>query len=135
MRHLFVRVRLAEAPPHPVERSSLTLHALSLVDFLAARWEVATAVGEVPLGRDPVVVERPVVVLEQCHGDLRAVSGADDRLVGLLSEPAGCVEAVDAGGAAFVRSTNVFPRSTIPTPSASAIYPISFFVAVTTEAV
>jgi hypothetical protein len=55
------------------------------------------------------VVERPVVVLEDRHADLRAVAGTDRRLVGFLGKPAGRVEAVDTRAPALVCVDVSFP--------------------------
>jgi len=62
--YLFVRVRLSEAFAHHVERGGFALASLGPVDLLTTGRQIATAIGEVALGRDPVVVERPVVVFE-----------------------------------------------------------------------
>jgi len=72
------------------------------VDLLAAGRHLAAAVGEVPLGRDPIVVEWRVGVLQQRDRDLGAVAGAHRGLVRFLREPPRRVQAVDAGPSALV---------------------------------
>jgi len=64
MRLLFVEMALGESLAHEFVRLLLALARRLGVDLLTAWREITPAVGEIALGRDPVVVERPVVVLE-----------------------------------------------------------------------
>jgi hypothetical protein len=98
--YLYVPVRFGEGLTYHVERGGFALASLCSVDFLTSGRQVATPVGEVATRRDPVWVERPVVVLEDGDTDLRAVAGTDGRLVRSLCESPGRVEAGDAGAPA-----------------------------------
>lgn len=102
VRRLFVRMRLGEALAHYVQGVGFPLAALLRVDFLTARGRVVSPIGEVPLGRDPVVIEGPVVVLQQRNRHLGTVAGTDDSLVGFLGQSPRRVAAVDARPSAFV---------------------------------
>jgi len=64
MSDLVVGMWVRKAVAHRRERTRLAALALGLVDLRTARWYLAAAVGEVPLGCDPVVIERAVVVLQ-----------------------------------------------------------------------
>ena len=48
------------------------------------------------------MVERPVFVFEERHGDFGTMAGTDDGLVGFLGEPPGSVQSLDASAAALV---------------------------------
>jgi len=98
---LLVGVWLGEALAHRLQGRRLALGPFGLVYLLTPRREVPPPVGEVALGRDPVVVERAVVVLQQRHGHLRAVADTDRRLVGFLRQSTRRVQAVDARPAGY----------------------------------
>ena len=99
---LLVGVWLGKAVLHHGQGVRFAALSLLLLDLLTPGREVSTAVGEIALGCDPVVVERAVVVLEDGHADLRPVAGADDRLVRLLGEAARRVQPPDTGPTALV---------------------------------
>src|SRR6056297_228737 len=59
----------------PVARVGLARPTLGIVDLLATRRHLATSSGEVPLGRDPVVIEVGFGFLDRGQRDGRAVPG------------------------------------------------------------
>ena len=64
-----------------VSRDAASRSARLASSISSHRREVPLPVGEVTLRRDPVVVERAVVVLKDGDTNLRTVAGTDDRLV------------------------------------------------------
>ena len=102
MGRLFLGVVIGEPRSHRLERARFAPPAFVGVDLRTARRHLPTTVGEVALGRDPVVIEGSVVVLEERDRHLGAVAGTDDRLVGFLGQASGRVQSVDAGAAPLI---------------------------------
>src|SRR6056297_1918232 len=92
----------------------IPLDPLDIADLLAGGWDVPSTTGEVPLGGDPVVVERRLAVLDDRQADGRTVARSRDRLVGCARDSSRGVDAID------VRTTRTIDRNHV---LATALFP------------
>jgi hypothetical protein len=98
-----------------------SLPSFRRVDLRTAQRHLGAPVREVPIGHDPVVVERHVRRLDHGEGDVGPVTDRTDSPMARSGDPASGVAPGDAVRPPSATSTEVLlPRSTNPTASRPA---------------